>query len=60
MCCGYGIALMNWLSLVIAVGFPLVALLYRIHVEEAALALSIGSGYKDYQSQTKKLIPWVW
>ena len=60
MCIGYGIALMNWLSLLVAVALPLVALLYRIHVEEEALAASIGSEYKNYQSQTKKLIPWVW
>jgi protein-S-isoprenylcysteine O-methyltransferase Ste14 len=60
MCCGYGIALMNWLSLVIAVVPPLVALIYRIHVEEEALASSIGSEYKEYQRHTRKLIPWVW
>ena len=60
MCCGYGIALMNWLSLVIAVVLPLVALVYRIHVEEKVLASSIGSAYKAYQSQTKRLIPWIW
>jgi protein-S-isoprenylcysteine O-methyltransferase Ste14 len=60
MCLGYGIALMNWLSLVIAVVLPLVALVYRIHIEETVLASMIGSEYKEYQSQTKKLIPWVW
>jgi protein-S-isoprenylcysteine O-methyltransferase Ste14 len=60
MCCGYGIALMNWLSLVIAVVLPLVALLYRIHIEEAALASSIGSEYREYQRHTKRLVPWVW
>jgi protein-S-isoprenylcysteine O-methyltransferase Ste14 len=60
MCCGYGIALMNWLSLLIAVVLPLVALLYRIRVEESVLVSSIGLEYKEYQSQTKKLIPWLW
>ncbi len=60
MCCGYGIALQNWLSLLIAVILPLVALLYRIHVEEAALVSSFGSDYIEYQKRTKKLIPWVW
>jgi protein-S-isoprenylcysteine O-methyltransferase Ste14 len=60
MCLGFGIAVQNLLSLAIAFVLPLIALLYRIHVEEAALSSSIGSSYKDYQSKTKKLIPWIW
>ena len=60
ICCGYGIALQNWLSLLIAVILPLVALLYRIHVEEAALISAFGSEYIEYQKRTKKLVPWVW
>ena len=60
MCCGYGIALQNWLSLLAAVILPLVALLYRIRIEEAALVSSFGSEYVEYQKRTKKLIPWVW
>jgi protein-S-isoprenylcysteine O-methyltransferase Ste14 len=60
MCCGYGIAIQNWLSLAFAVVLPLVALLYRIRIEEAVLVSSLGSDYKKYQSETKKLIPWVW
>jgi protein-S-isoprenylcysteine O-methyltransferase Ste14 len=60
MCCGYGIAVQNWLSLLIAVILPLVALLYRIHVEEAVLVSSFGSDYIEYQQRSKKLVPWVW
>jgi protein-S-isoprenylcysteine O-methyltransferase Ste14 len=60
ICCGYGIALQNWLSLLVAVLLPLSALLYRIHVEEAALASSFGPDYIEYQKHTKRLIPWVW
>ena len=60
MCCGYGIALQNWLSLLVAVILPFVALLYRIRVEEAALVSSFGSEYIEYRKHTKKLIPWVW
>jgi protein-S-isoprenylcysteine O-methyltransferase Ste14 len=58
--CGYGIAVQNWLSLIIAIGLPLTALLYRIHVEEALLVKSLGSEYEDYQKYTKRLIPWIW
>jgi protein-S-isoprenylcysteine O-methyltransferase Ste14 len=60
VCCGYGIALQNWLSLLVAVILPLAALLYRIHVEEAALVSAFGSDYIEYKKHTKKLIPWVW
>ena len=59
-CCGFGLALLNWLSLLIVLILPLSALLYRIHVEEAALVSSFGSDYIEYQKHTKKLIPWVW
>jgi protein-S-isoprenylcysteine O-methyltransferase Ste14 len=60
MCFGFGIALQNWLSLAFAVILPLVALLYRIRIEEAVLVSSLGSDYEKYQRETKKLIPWVW
>ena len=60
MCCGYGIALQNWLSLAVAVLLPLSALLYRIHIEEAALVSSMGADYSEYRRHTKKLIPWLW
>ncbi len=60
MCFGFGIALQNWLSLAFAVILPLIALLYRIHIEEGVLASSLGSEYKKYQSETKKIVPWVW
>jgi len=58
--CGYGIAVQNWLSLVVAIGLPLLALLYRIHVEEALLVRSLGEEYREYQKHTKRLIPWIW
>ena len=60
MCLGYGVAVQNWLSLLLAVGLPLIALLYRIHIEEAALVISLGPEYRLYRGQTKKLIPWIW
>ena len=59
-CFGSGIAVQNWLSLIFAVGLPLVALLYRIHIEEPELVSSLGLDYEEYQKETKKLIPWIW
>jgi protein-S-isoprenylcysteine O-methyltransferase Ste14 len=60
ICCGYGVAVQNWLSLFIGVALPLAALLHRIRLEEAALAEELGPEYRAYQKRTKKLIPWIW
>ena len=60
VCLGYGIAVQNWLSLLAAFLLPLVALLYRIHVEERLLVSSLGTAYVEYQKKTKRLIPWIW
>jgi protein-S-isoprenylcysteine O-methyltransferase Ste14 len=52
-----GIHSRNWLSLAIAVVPTTAVLLYRIHVEEAALIRAFGSEYLDYSKTTKRLIP---
>jgi protein-S-isoprenylcysteine O-methyltransferase Ste14 len=57
---GYGIAVQNWLSLIIAVSLPTIALLYRIKIEEETLAKGVGTEYEVYQKKTKKLIPGIW
>ena len=59
-CIGYGLVAQNWLSLLAAVLFPTVSLLYRIKVEEAALVQGIGVDYEQYQKKTKRLIPMIW
>lgn len=59
-CIGYGLAVQNWLSLIIAISLPTIALLYRIKIEEETLAKGLGADYEVYQKKTKKLIPGVW
>jgi protein-S-isoprenylcysteine O-methyltransferase Ste14 len=59
-CIGYGLAVQNWLSLIIAILLPTIALLYRIKIEEEALVKGIGTEYEAYQKKTKKLIPGIW
>jgi len=59
-CIGYGLAVQNWLSLIIAISLPTIALLYRIKIEEEALVKGIGNDYEAYQKKTKKLIPGIW
>jgi protein-S-isoprenylcysteine O-methyltransferase Ste14 len=59
-CIGYGLVAQNWLSLIAAVLFPTVALLYRIRIEEAALVKGLGAEYEEYQKTTKRLVPLIW
>jgi protein-S-isoprenylcysteine O-methyltransferase Ste14 len=35
-------------------------LLYRIHVEEAALMQAFGEAYRDYSRTTKRLLPGIY
>ena len=57
---GLGVALENWLSIILLVVLPLAALLYRIAVEEKVLVDHFGQTYLDYMSRTKRLIPGVY
>jgi protein-S-isoprenylcysteine O-methyltransferase Ste14 len=56
---GVGLTLANWGSIIsILVVCPL-GLLYRVRVEERALAASLGQPYVDYMRHTKRFIPFV-
>ena len=55
-----GLRLQNWVSVAIAVIPPLLALLYRIHVEEQALEVAFGAEYEQYRRSTKRLIPGIY
>ncbi len=56
---GYGLVFTNWLSLVLALLFPLVAYWYRMSVEEQALLNALGLDYRAYMKRTKRIIPFV-
>ena len=56
---GFGLALGNWAALAAAVSCLGLAYAYRIPVEEAALASTIGEAYKQYMRRTKRLIPFL-
>ena len=55
-----GLNTRNWLGLGIIVLLPVAALLYRIHVEEAALTGAFGAEYVEYSQRTKRLIPGIY
>ena len=57
---GLGLAFMNWLSFAICVVLAIVALSYRISVEERALIEALGDDYRAYAARTKRLIPGVY
>lgn len=56
-----GIALntRSWIGATIVIVPIVIALLYRIHVEEAALSNAFGEEYRSYCRTTKRLIPGV-
>ncbi len=57
---GAGIALGNWLALLLIAVVPALVLGIRIGVEEAALEAALGAEYRAYASLTARLIPGVW
>ncbi|MGB8031248.1 MAG: isoprenylcysteine carboxylmethyltransferase family protein [Terracidiphilus sp.] len=50
----------NWISLAVVLILPTAALLYRIHVEEMALAEAFGDQYLEYRKTTRRLIPGIY
>jgi protein-S-isoprenylcysteine O-methyltransferase Ste14 len=57
---GVGLMLGNWLSLLGGVVLVLLALMYRIRVEERALSEALGTRYRDYAASRARLVPFVW
>lgn len=57
---GFGLALGNWLSLLVLVACTIAGFSYRVHVEEEALCEAIGQPYRDYMSRTARFIPYIW
>ena len=57
---GTGVALDNWLSVLILLAVPLAAILVRIHVEETRLSDALGTDWDSYARHTCRLIPRIW
>lgn len=57
---GGGLMLGNWVSTAGAVGVVLAALLFRIRVEERALAAALGDRYRRHAAGRARLVPYVW
>jgi protein-S-isoprenylcysteine O-methyltransferase Ste14 len=59
-CLGIGLALGNWLAILVAMVPTTIAILYRIRVEERALLAGIGEPYREFCATRSRLIPHVW
>lgn len=56
---GIGLALGNWLSLVVLLVSTMLVYAYRVRIEETALVTVIGEPYRDYMTRTKRFVPYV-
>jgi protein-S-isoprenylcysteine O-methyltransferase Ste14 len=56
---GFGLALSNWITILVLVLPNAASLAYRIHVEERALAAHFGDAYTQYARKTSRLIPGI-
>ncbi len=54
---GFGISLNNWISLAVVAIPVILAMLYRIRIEEQLLTEQFGKEYLDYKKKTRRLIP---
>ena len=57
---GGGLMLGNWVGTVGAVGLVLIALVYRLRIEERALSAALGNRYREFAACRARLIPYVW
>jgi protein-S-isoprenylcysteine O-methyltransferase Ste14 len=57
---GFGLMLGNWVSTIGAVGLLLIAVIYRIRIEERALSAALGDRYREFAGSRARLIPYVW
>ena len=57
---GAGLMLGNWVATTAAVGVVLIALVYRVRIEERALTAALGDRYRQFAASRARLIPYVW
>jgi protein-S-isoprenylcysteine O-methyltransferase Ste14 len=57
---GLGLAMGNWVSIVLLLLGAGVGFAYRVHVEEQALCTDLGQPYRDYMQRTRRFVPYIW
>jgi protein-S-isoprenylcysteine O-methyltransferase Ste14 len=56
---GIGLALANWVSLLVPLATSVVVYGYRVRVEERALVGTLGEPYRAYMRRTRRFVPFV-
>jgi protein-S-isoprenylcysteine O-methyltransferase Ste14 len=56
---GIGLALTNWISVVVLIVTVAIVYGYRVHVEERTLVAVIGDPYRRYMLRTKRFVPFL-
>jgi protein-S-isoprenylcysteine O-methyltransferase Ste14 len=56
---GIGLALANWISLVVLAAVVSIVYGYRVAVEERALMTVVGEPYRHYMRRTKRFVPYL-
>lgn len=57
---GLGLCFGNWVSILLLTLPIIIAFLWRIRIEEAALLQALGREYRAYMRRTERLIPWLY
>lgn len=57
---GVGVMVGNWLSAAGAIILVLIALNYRLRIEERALVAALGDRYGEFAASRARLVPYVW
>lgn len=57
---GVGLLFGNWAAAAGATGVLLVAVVYRIRVEERALTAALGDRYLEFAAHRARLVPYLW
>ena len=57
---GLGIALANWISLLLCIVLPVIGVMQRIKVEEKELDQHFGKQYQDYKKGTWCVVPYIY
>jgi protein-S-isoprenylcysteine O-methyltransferase Ste14 len=60
MSLGLGIAMANWISLILCMVLPTIGLMQRIQFEEKELEQYFGRQYQDYKKNTRCIIPYIY
>ena len=57
---GLGLALNDWLSVIVLAILPAAGLIIRIRSEERALLTGLGEDYRRYAATRRRLFPGIW